>query len=137
MLADAAEELEQVGPEDCDRLDVLEARMEFLTRLRGWEDVAEVGRKMARRYPEVEAGWIGWAYALREAQRIEESRAVLVEAEPLHGEKSAVLNFNMACYCALLGEPQVAREYLARACKLRPEFRKEALDDPDLASLWV
>ena len=56
---------------------------------------------------------------------------------PIHGKKSAVLHFNLACYHAPLGELEKARERLGRACKLEPKFKKEALADPDLAALWV
>lgn len=135
MLADAREELAQFTTEERTRLDVLDAGLEFATRLRDWAQVVDLGEKLARGFPEFEGGWIGWAYALRELQRIEEARAVLLEAEPLHGKRSAVLHYNLACYHALLGELDIARERLRRACKLAPKFKQEALADPDLAAL--
>lgn len=135
MLADAAKELAQVPDEDGENREVLEARLDLATQRRTWKAAIKYGEQLATRYPELEGGWIGWAYALRELQKIEEARAVLLEAEPRHGKKSALLHFNLACYYALLGEPEAARERLERACKLDVRFKDEALTDPDLASL--
>lgn len=135
MLADAARELAGIPREDDADRDVLEARLDLATQRRSWKTAVRLGEQLATRYPEIEAGWIGWAYALRELQQVEEARAVLLEAEPRHGKKSALLHFNLACYYALLGEPDNARERLERACKLDVRFKDDALTDPDLASL--
>lgn len=135
MLADAASELAKIPREDGENREVLEVRLDLATQRRSWKTAAKRGEQLATRYPEIESGWIGWAYALRELQQIEEAKAVLLEAEPRHGRKSALLHFNLACYYALLGEVETARERLERACKLDVRFKEEALTDPDLVSL--
>lgn len=135
MLADAASELARIPREDDETREVMEARLDLATQRRTWKTAVRHGEQLATRYPEIEAGWIGWAYALRELQKIEEAKGVLLEAEPRHGKKSALLHFNLACYYALLGEVDTARERLARACKLDARFKDEALTDPDLASV--
>ncbi|MES2697222.1 MAG: hypothetical protein V4773_27400 [Verrucomicrobiota bacterium] len=137
MSAAAAAELDRVKSADAHRLDVLEVRLDLHTQLRAWEQASGVGELLARLFPDYEGGWIGWAYALREMQHITEARAVLLEAEPKHGLKSAVLHFNLACYYALLGDVTVARQRLRRACQLDASFKQAAKDDPDLKSLWV
>lgn len=135
MLADAASELAKIPRQDDEKREVLEARLDLATQRRSWKMAVKWGERFATRYPEIESGWIGWAYALREQQKIEEAKAVLIEAEPRHGKKSALLHFNLACYHALLGDLKVARERLERACKLDVRFRDESLTDPDLAAL--
>jgi hypothetical protein len=87
--------------------------------------------------PENERGWICWAYALRELHRIEEARDVLLLAEPLHGKTSAILHFNLGCYYCLLGNLDTARERVRRSCQMQEAFKKDALEDPDLETLWV
>lgn len=135
MLADAASELAKIPREDAENREVLEARLDLATQQRAWKKAVKWGERLATTYPELESGWIGWAYALRELQLVDEARVVLLEAEPRHGKKSALLHFNLACYYALLGEVETARERLERACKLDVRFKDEALTDPDLASL--
>ncbi|MFM8336403.1 MAG: TPR end-of-group domain-containing protein, partial [Opitutaceae bacterium] len=80
-------------------------------------------------------GWIHWAYALRELGRIEQALAVLQEAEPLH-PKVGVIHFNLACYHCLLGDLPAAKRRLERACRIKPDWKKTALEDPDLKGLW-
>lgn len=135
MLADAASELAKVPREDDENREVLEVRLDLATQRKNWKTAVKCGEVLATKYPELEAGWIGWAYALRELQKIEEAKAVLLEAEPRHGKKSALLHFNLACYYALLGDVPTARERLARACKLDVRFKDEALTDPDLEAV--
>ena len=83
-----------------------------------------------------ESGWIGWAYALRELNRVEEARAVLLDAEKYHGTNSAVLHYNLACYDALLGALKNARARLEKACRMDAQFKITAREDPDLVALW-
>ncbi len=45
--------------------------------------------------------WVHWAYALRELQRVEEARDVLLKAEPLNADKEPVIRYNLACYYSL------------------------------------
>lgn len=135
MLAAAASELAKIPRDDDENREVLEARLDLATQRRSWKTAVKWGERLATRYPELESGWIGWAYALRELQEVEEAKAVLIEAEPRHGKKSALLHFNLACYYALLGDVATARERLAHACRLDVRFKDEALTDPDLVSL--
>lgn len=83
----------------------------------------------------MENSWIGWAYALRELEQVEEAREVLLKAEIRHGKASAVLHYNLACYDSLLGELASARARLATACRMDGRFKQAAKDDPDLRAL--
>lgn len=136
MLRQAGAELAAIPAEDQELPDVLAVRIDLHLATREWEPAVAAGRRLAETYPENEHAWIGWAYALRELNRVEEARAVLLEAEPRHGRESAVLHYNLACYDALLGDVASARERLAHACRLDKRFKVESRRDPDLAALW-
>lgn len=136
MLAEANEELEAIAFEDRLALPVLAVRLEFEMATKHWDAVIGIARTVAREDLGHERAWICWAFALREMQRVEEARDVLLEADPLHGEKSAVLHYNLARYLCLLDRVEMARARLARACKMHPPFKTAALDDPDLERVW-
>lgn len=137
MLRQAEDELDAVAPADQSLPEVLGVRVDLHMAARQWEKVVDVGRRLAEAYPETEHAWIGWAYALRELNRIEEARAVLLEAEAHHGRTSAVLHYNLACYDALLGALKSARARFAKACRMEKRFKEEGRHDPDLKALWA
>jgi Flp pilus assembly protein TadD len=136
LLAEAAHELEAIAVDDRHAPPVLAVALELHMAAKDWESAGRIGQTLARNTPENENAWISWAYALRELQRIEEARDVLLEAEPLHGKTSSVLHYNLACYYCLLGDLPTARQCLNQACKLQPGCRKEAREDPDLEAIW-
>lgn len=47
-----------------------------------------------------------------------------------------LLHYNLGSYHCLLGEMHETRERIRRACRLDAEFKKTALDDPDLTAIW-
>lgn len=136
MLNEASDELEAIESEDRFLPEVLAARVELHVTAKHWETVVGVARELTFRAPSNPSGWISWAYALRELNRIAESKAVLLEAEQA-GVSCAVLHYNMACYHSLLGETEEAKKRLNRACSMDERFKTEALDDPDLEALWA
>lgn len=133
---EAREELALIPQSDWGRRDVLEGRLELHMAAKEWALVIGFGEQLARRYPDSESGWIHWAYALRELERVSQARDVLLEAEPQHGTRSAVLHYNLGCYHCLLGDIPTARERVRRACTMDAQFKATSLDDPDLAALW-
>lgn len=135
MMAEAEAELDAITKEDRALAEVKSLRVDLHMAARQWRKVVVVASELARSHPEVESAWIGWAYGLRELNRIDEAKAVLLQAEPRHGDGSAVLHYNLACYDALLGELDSARKRLATACKMDGQFKVAAQDDPDLAAL--
>lgn len=136
MLREARAELAAIPRPAQTQPEVLSVRVDFHMAAREWDAVIEVARRLAEGYPENEHAWIGWAYALREVNRIEEARAVLLEAEAHHGRTSAVLHYNLACYDALLGALKSARARFAKACRMEKRFKEEGRLDPDLRALW-
>jgi hypothetical protein len=61
---------------------------------------------------------------------------VLLKAEIIHGNTSATLHYNLACYACQLGDMEEAKRRLSIACKMHGEFKASALDDPDLEAMW-
>ena len=135
MFKEAALELSIIAKDDQLLPEVQSARLDLHMETKQWHKVVKVGRNLAHTHPEIEHAWIGWAYALRELDRIAEARAVLLEAEPRHGKNSAVLHYNLACYASLLGEMSEAQARLTVACRMDEQFDAHAAVDPDLQKL--
>lgn len=135
LPSEAREELSRLPPDDFRTLETLELRIEAGMALQDWGTVVDEGREYSERRPRAEKGWICWAYALRELQRVEEALEVLTRAEPLLGASCAVLHYNLGCYNCLLGEKEEARRRLEIAFRMSPSLEKDARNDPDLESL--
>lgn len=135
MFPEAAREFDAIEGDDRLSPDVLSVRADLHMEAKQWVPLVAAAQALARRQPKSLKGWIHWAYALRELNRVAEAKAVLLEAEPLHWEKCALLHYNLACYHCLLGELAAARERLRKACKMDKHWQEQARADPDLAAL--
>ncbi|HEY0946153.1 MAG TPA: hypothetical protein VGD81_12830 [Opitutaceae bacterium] len=137
LVREATAELDAIGGDDRHSLPVRLARVELAMAVEEWELVVALAQPLTQTAPEEERPWIAWAYALRERQRIEAARAVLLRAEPRHGARSVVLQFNLACYESLLGDFEAAQHRLKLAAKIDRAFCDDAAPgDPDLQPLW-
>ena len=65
------------------------------------------------------------------------AKVVLDEAAKLFPEDDTV-QYNLACYCAQLGQLDAAKEYLDKSYELgdAQKIKLIALDDEDLKPLW-
>ncbi len=135
MVREAAAELRAVERADAGRAEVLLLWIALYHETKQWPRLVTVAKRLARLNPSADQGWISWAYALRELERVEEAQTVLREAEPLLAEPCAVLHYNLACYACLLGDREEARRRFLRATELDASFRESARDDPDLAAM--
>ncbi|MDQ8202688.1 hypothetical protein [Pelagicoccus sp. SDUM812003] len=135
MIEEASHELDAI--DDSDRLSpsVLAMRSRLYLEMANWELLEAVSEKLCELDPKQVVGWVHWAYALREMDRNQEAKRVAQIGLRSH-PKCAVLWFNLACYCSLLGELEVASSHLDKAIALDEGFESEAVDDPDLANLW-
>jgi cytochrome c-type biogenesis protein CcmH/NrfG len=106
MLVEASDELEAIEGEDRLSPEVMRIRSDLYTMAKQWDLLLAVSRELARQCPDDEEGWIGWAYALRELNRVPEALAVAREAEPLHGKKCAVLSIGEIIRAALEQLPE-------------------------------
>jgi tetratricopeptide (TPR) repeat protein len=132
----ALEELEAIDSLERATLRVLKVEVECLMAARRWERVVTAAPPIAEGEPHYESAWIAWAYALRELERVEEAKRVLLAALPHHGDTSGLVHYNLACYESLLGNTREARRRLARACAMDPHWRETAREDPDLRRLF-
>ena len=136
LLREAATELACIKGKEAQSAPVLRLRVDLYHQSKQWPQLARVAETLAQLVPKKDQGWISWAFALRELNRVEEAQEVLLSAELLHGKTSAVLHYNLACYACLLGHREDAMRRLIKACAMDAEFKLGALDDPDLEPLW-
>ena len=84
-------------------------------------------------------GWIHKAISLRRATGggFENAKALLLEAAKLFPD-DGMIQYNLACYCAQLGQLDAAQEYLDKSYELgdAKQIKLMALDDDDLKPLW-
>ena len=134
MPLDANEEIEAIEPEMKTLSEVLAVRVEIFRALSKWELMEIVARQLAYQQPDEPQSFISLAFATRRAIGVQEALAVLAQVANRFPTCAMIL-YNLACYAAVLGHLQVARNRLAEATKLEPAYRKMALNEPDLSAL--
>jgi len=137
LLAEARAELALIKPADRETPDVLLVEIELAMAKSAWSRVITLAAKVTRGVPELERPWIAWAYALREQNHIGDAYDILIMAEEVVENPSALLDYNLACYCCLMDDLTEARRRLKRACAREPEWKSEAASDPDLTALHL
>jgi tetratricopeptide (TPR) repeat protein len=136
MFEEANAELEEIDP-FCRHLpEVLSARVAIYHGLKKWELMAIVGKKLVEWNSDEPQNFVDWAYATRRAESIHLAHAILSRAAKLHPD-DGMIQFNLACYEAQLGNWDRAKAHLTRATKADGKFSMMALDDPDLEPLWA
>jgi predicted Zn-dependent protease len=134
----ANEELENIQPQMRAHPDVLKMRVEVYSAAKKWDYVIEVAGALSRLLPDHVFGHVRLAYALHELKRTREAWNVLL---PIADKfpTTWIIPYNLACYAVRLGDLVAARDWLAQAFRLgnAKEIKVQALDDPDLAPLWL
>lgn len=135
LFDSAREELAAIPPSDSGNPGIILVRIELAMAEGDWHEVTRLGPRATEDDPAEERPWIAWAYALRELQDIRQALEVLLRGE-LHIKGPTVLvDYNLACYLALLGDLKEARRRLNKVFAREPSWREEAAADPDLAAL--
>ena len=135
MYDDASDELEAIEGEDRMSVEVMSVRAMLYFHAKQWELMEATSRFVAEQKPDFSLGWVNWANALRFQGKFEEAKHVGSKGLELHPENGP-LWYNMACYCSLMGDQREAKELLHKAASIDEEFKKTAIDDPDLDELW-
>ncbi|HWF19033.1 MAG TPA: tetratricopeptide repeat protein [Verrucomicrobiae bacterium] len=117
--------------------DVLELRWQVYANARKWQQCVEVGARLVELAPRKPQGWIHRSYALHELKQTRDALEALLPAVTLF-PKEWLIQYNLACYCCRLDEPERALQFLRQAFKLgdAKEVKPMALTDPDLREVW-
>lgn len=136
--AEALGELDQIAGEERTHPLVLEHYWRVYGDWGKWERAYEVAERLVATHPDLPVGWLNRAYAARRMK----GGTLAVAHELLHPAaerfpEEPVIRYNLACYCAQLGELSEAREWFEAACRIGDArtLREMALADPDLTPL--
>lgn len=134
---EANEELENITPLNRAHPDVLQIRVKIYSAAGKWEHVAEVSNTLCSMLPQLSFGPVHLAYALRQLGRTEQAKAALVAVADKFPDEWRV-SYLLACYCCHLGERQKAMAWLEQAIDVagKTDIRLQALDEPDLKTIW-
>jgi tetratricopeptide (TPR) repeat protein len=135
LFSEARAELALIPASDRSQPEVIIAQIELAMATSAWARVITLSPRVIATNPDLERPWIAWAFALREKQRIEEARDILLRGEKLITEPSPLVDYNLACYFCLLGDLHEALRRLKRAFVREPAWKIEAATDPDLVAL--
>ena len=135
----ANEELENIRAEWRGHPDVLDLRWFIYSHHEQWDACLDIASAIVKMVPDRAQGWLDKAFSLRRASDggIEKAKPVLLEAAKLFPDDS-MIQYNLACYCAQLGQLGAAQEHLGKSYELGDarQIKLMALDDEDLKPLW-
>ena len=90
---------------------------EYFFAAEEWDLLAPLADKMVEQFPEHDCLWINRSYALHELKRTQEAFDALLPATEKFS-KVWLIRYNLACYCAQLGDKEEALRWLLRAVRL-------------------
>ena len=135
----ANDELENIRAEWRAHPDVLELRWLIYSHHEQWDACLDITSAIVKMAPDRVWGLIHKAISLRRANGggFENAKALLQEAAKLF-PGDGMIQYNLACYCAQLGQLDAAQEYLGKSYELgdAKQIKLMALDDEDLKPLW-
>lgn len=136
---EAQAELDQIAPAHQRDAEVLDVRWMAFAQAMAWAQALEVARVQLECRPDLPAGWLHQAYALRRVGGggIEAAWSALLPASERFPTEPTI-PYNLACYACQRQRLDEAREWFQRAMKVggRDPIRQMALKDPDLEPLW-
>ena len=134
LFQEAVEELEELPESSRELAPVLVVWLEVYQHWQKWSEAESIATRLLEMEPD-EPGWlVALAYATRRSRGLAFAHEILLPA----GEKfpnCGTIQFNLACYCAQLGQLDEARKRLRRAIQLDNAFAAMAKSDPDLEAL--
>lgn len=136
MFDDAHEEIEALSPALYSSKAILCLRASLYSEANWWQPLHEVARVLVNRWPGDCDHWILLGCASRRCISISESDDVFLEALIFH-EFEPLIYFHLACNSAHSGNFAGARHQLTNALLLDPEIAAIAMEDADLAPVWI
>lgn len=134
MLEDAWEQVSQINSAYGCAAPVLRIKLMLFLRERRWEEALDISREFQATRPDLADGYIHAAFCLHEMGETHRARSTLLSGPPMLSD-DPLFHYNLACYHAVLGEEENAREALGRAVDMDKKLSLVAAKDPDLASL--
>ncbi len=132
------DELENIRAECRAHADVLNLWWFIYSHHEQWDACLDIASAIVKMAPDRVWGWIHKAISLRRSNGggFENAKALLLEAAKLFPGDS-MIQYNLACYCAQLGQLDAAQEYLDKSYELgdAKQIKLMALDDDDLKPL--
>ncbi len=135
MPEEALKELAGIPADQHQNSSVLRARIRILLHLRQWRRAEKLSRAGSRLYPDENEFMVQRAFALHQQEKGPEAIEVIRSA-PEWIRRTGILQYNLACYEAQLGDLGIARQCIRAAIEINSSFKKNAKTDPDLARLW-
>jgi tetratricopeptide (TPR) repeat protein len=137
---EAHAEWERLSPAAKEHVAALELRWQILARLGQWDTAVEVAEKLVASAPELCAGWLHRAFALRRATGggLERAWSALRPAAD-HFPEEDLVAYNLACYATQMGRLDEGWEWFLRAVQITDDsrrLRRMGLKDADLKPLW-
>lgn len=114
---------------------VLQLRINVCRALRKWELMAEIAAHLSKLQPDESSHFIDLAFAARRLRGESAALEILDQAKSRF-PTDALIPYNLACYRAVGGQIDEAKQLLAEAFSLDASLRATSLDDPDLVSVW-
>jgi tetratricopeptide (TPR) repeat protein len=135
--ASANQELDKISPRSCAQPIVLQSRYQVYAAAKQWAMAAGIARALTVLDPDSAFGWIDWAYALYEQERVQDARSVLLSVAEKFPQEY-LIRYSLACYACHLGYLKEAFEWLEKAISLAnsKEVKQMVLNNPDLQPLW-
>ena len=134
----ANDELENIRAEWRAHPDVLDLRWLIYSHHEQWDACLDIASAIVKIAPDRVWGWVHKAYAQRRATGggIEKAKPLLEEAAKLFPDHD-MIQYNLACYSAQLGQLDAAQEHLNKSYELgdAQQIKLMALDDQDLKPL--
>ena len=133
---EANEELEEIQPTMRAHPAVLMLRYSIYAAAKKWDMAFEIATFLHQQLPDDPCGGVHAAIALLRLGRPGEAKALSLPLAQKY-PKNSTIPYNLACYCAQLGEIEEAQEWFKAAMALDPStVRRMGIDDPDLEPLW-
>lgn len=133
---EANEELEQITPALRAHPQVLLLRHRIYEYAKQWTMCVEVASAYLSLLPDQPEGWLSRSFALHELQRTREAYDLLLPVADKFPQLWTI-PYNLACYCAQLGQLDESKKWLQQAMRINEkEVQRTAIDDPDLSPLW-
>jgi tetratricopeptide (TPR) repeat protein len=134
--AEALQEFEQISSRGRHTQAALVTLWEIQAKMHNWNAAVATADRLVQQYDQQPDGYIKRAYALHELKRSQEAWDTL---HPIHERfpDNWLIQYNLACYAAQLGQPANALQCFRRALKNgdERELHEMAMTDSDLAPI--